>query len=136
MPREDGITHLVLHARMFPDLLPREDDAPMAFVPAVAPMQVVAHITRNPFRLRFDAPLLARFGLRATRRDDPAKEFQAVRVMFCGQWLNAKGDVGPLGYGVSAMLPVTGVRAGWVMPTDESDEADGASPGAALKLAA
>ena len=90
MPRVDGVTHLVLHAKVL-----------------AAPRQIVAHATRNPFRVRFDADLLARFGLVATRTDDPTTEFRAVNVAFRGQWLNAKAEVGPLGPPSMLVVPVS-----------------------------
>jgi hypothetical protein len=128
MPREVGITHLVVHAQVTP-ALPVEADAPMAFMPAIAPMQVIAHITRNPFPVRFDASLLGRFGLSATSNNDPGREFQAVKVMFCGQWLNAKGDVGPLGLPAMLQIPVSGKKS---MRADRDNAGDQPQ----LKLAA
>lgn len=120
MPREDGVTHVVVYAKIAPP-------PPVA----ASAMQVIAHATRNPFRVRFDASLLARFGLRPTSRDDGAAEFRSVTVMFRGQWLNAKGEVGPLGPAAMFNVPVSG--GGVVAIGDLRDESEGREM---MKLAA
>lgn len=102
MPREDGVTHLILHAEIAPEA---------KYTMKESSMRAEAYLTRNPYTMRFDSKLFERFGLREGDRD-----YQFVGVMLRGQWLNAKGEVGPLGPPAMFNVPV---KFGAVKKTDE-----------------
>jgi hypothetical protein len=99
MPREDGITHMILHGKI---ALQGE------FSTSASSRHVVAYITRNPHIVKFDRNLLDLFGALEPLEQYRVAASEAMQrgatfppcflgVMFQGQWLNAKGEVGPLG---------------------------------------
>lgn len=97
MPREDGITHMILHAKIA---------ANGKLTKKASSLRVVAHMTRNPHTVKFDRALLERFGLLEHEAD-----VRHLGVMLCGQWLNAKGEVGPLGPAAMFNVPVPYLNA-------------------------
>ena len=103
MPREDGVTHMILHAEIVPG---PPHPPPIKFAGSESSLRVVAHLTRNPFTLRFDKSLFQRFGLEWCEGGGGAVQ-PYVGVMFRGQWLNAKGQVGPLRPEKSINVPLS-----------------------------
>jgi hypothetical protein len=90
MPREKYVTHMVLHAEIVAFgsdgvLKPR-------FSMDERSLRVVGYVTRNPYRVKLDASLLAKFGIDIA---DPS--LHSIGIMFRSQWLNARGLAGELG---------------------------------------
>jgi hypothetical protein len=95
MPREDGITHMILHAEI---VLCAPGARTMTFTFEQSSLRVLAYVTRNPYTVKLGNDLLERFGLRLNDRSTPAPPvLPCVSAIFRGQWLSAKGAVGPLG---------------------------------------
>lgn len=90
MPREDFVTHMVLHAEIV--AFGNDGEFKPRFSMNKNSLHVVGYVTRNPYRVKLDASLLERFGI-----DVGDAGLHSLGLMFRGQWLNARGELGPLG---------------------------------------
>ncbi|MCI0364993.1 MAG: hypothetical protein L0219_14040 [Phycisphaerales bacterium] len=99
IPREDGITHLLLYAEIAPKgELTRSEAA----------LRLIAAPTRNPVHVRFD------------QVDLPAGK--GLTALYRGRWLSSKGLMGPLGPPVSVTVPMSGSSAKQAKGDQDEDQ--------------
>jgi hypothetical protein len=112
MPREAGITHLVLSAELAPDGMLTERRS------ALRP---IAYLTRTPSRITMDHDVLRLFDL-----DRCATDFICVQGLFIGRWLTNRGHLGPLGNAAYVSMPLrkAAVRA-WRNAADRDEHVNG-----------